>query len=84
MQSNKPKRVRGWLFDVYPSNIGEVTVWVISENGERVKLRDEFQPKIYVSGKQVEIDRLASGFYSNDLRLRLKIAEESQLLRAKF
>ena len=67
MQSNKPKRVRGWLFDVYPSNIGEVTVWVISENGERVKLRDEFQPKIYVSGKQVEIDRLASGFYSNDL-----------------
>jgi DNA polymerase I len=67
MQSNKPKRVEGWLFDVYPSGVGEVTVWLIAENGERVKLRDEFQPKIYVSGKQDEIERLASGFYSNKL-----------------
>ena len=67
MNSNKPKHVRGWLFDAYPSNIGEVTVWIISEDGERVQLRDEFQPKIYVSGKQDEIERLASGFFSNDL-----------------
>ena len=61
------KRVEGWLFDVYPSAVGEVTVWLITENGERVKLRDEFQPKIYVSGKQDEIERLASSFFSNDL-----------------
>ncbi|MBN1357581.1 hypothetical protein JW988_02325 [Candidatus Bathyarchaeota archaeon] len=65
MQSSK--RVEGWLFDVYPSNVGEVTVWIIGENGERVKLRDEFQPKIYVSGKQDEIEQLASGFFSNKL-----------------
>jgi DNA polymerase I len=62
-----PKHVKGWLFDVYPSNIGEVAVWIIDENGERVKLRDEFQPKIYVSGKQNEIERLASGFFSNPI-----------------
>jgi hypothetical protein len=65
MQSSK--RVEGWLFDVYPSGVGEVTVWIIAENGERVKLKDEFQPKIYVSGKQEEIERLASGFYTNKL-----------------
>ena len=65
--SPMPKRVKGWLFDVYPSAVGEVTVWIIGENGERVKLRDEFQPKIYVSGKQDEIERLASGFFSNKL-----------------
>jgi DNA polymerase elongation subunit (family B) len=69
MQPSKPvsKRIKGWLFDVYPSDVGEVTVWIIGENGERVKLRDEFQPKIYVSGKQDEIERLASGFFSNKL-----------------
>jgi DNA polymerase I len=65
MQSSK--RVEGWLFDVYSSDVGEVTVWIIGENGERIKLRDEFQPKIYVSGKQDEIERLASGFFSNKL-----------------
>lgn len=59
--------VEGWLFDVYPSAVGEVTVWIISENGERLKFRDEFQPKIYVSGRQDEIERLASGFFSNEL-----------------
>ncbi len=69
-----PKRVKGWLFDVYPSAVGEVTVWVIGEDGERVKLTDEFQPKIYVSGKQDEIERLASGFFSNKLIASWKFA----------
>jgi len=58
------KRVRGWLLDVYPSGFGEVAVWVIGENGERVRLTDRFQPKIYVSGKQEDIEQLASGFFS--------------------
>ena len=68
MQPSKafsPKRVRGWLFDVYPSERGEMTVWIISERGERVRFTDKFQPKIYVSGKQEDIERLASQFYSN-------------------
>ena len=60
-----PKHVRGWLFDVYPSERGEVAVWIISERGERVRFTDKFQPKIYVSGKQEDIERLASQFYSN-------------------
>jgi len=72
MQSSK--HIEGWLFDVYPSTVGEVTVWIIGENGERVKLRDEFQPKIYVSGKQDEIERLASGFFSNKLITSWKFA----------
>jgi DNA polymerase elongation subunit (family B) len=68
MQSSgpvSPKRVKGWLFDVYPSDFGEVAVWIISENGERIRLTDKFQPKIYVSGKQEDIERLASQFFSS-------------------
>jgi DNA polymerase I len=60
-----PKKARGWLFDLYPSVFGEMTVWVIDENGERVRFTDRYQPKVYVSGKQEEIERLASGFYQN-------------------
>ncbi len=65
MQLTSPRKIRGWLFDVYPSVFGEMTVWVISENGERIKFTDKFQPNVYVSGKQEDIERLASGFYSN-------------------
>jgi len=65
MPSENPNRVKGWLFDVYPSVFGEMTVWVIAENGQRVKLTDKFQPKIYVSGKQEDLERLASRFYAN-------------------
>jgi hypothetical protein len=65
MLSNSPKQCRGWLFDIYPSVFGEMTVWIITENGERVRLTDRFQPKVYVSGKQEDIERLASRFYSN-------------------
>jgi len=43
---------------VYPSSPGEMTVWMIAENGERVKLVDRFQPKIYVSGKIADLSRL--------------------------
>jgi len=65
MTSSNATKVRGWLFDVYPSVYGTMTVWVISENGQRVRLIDKFQPKLYISGKQQDIERLASGFYSN-------------------
>jgi DNA polymerase elongation subunit (family B) len=43
-----------------------MAIWVIAENGQRVRLADKFQPKIYVSAsKQDELERLASRFYAN-------------------
>ena len=62
-----PKRVRGWLFDVYPSAHGEITVWIIADNGERVKLTDKFKPKVYVSGKLENLDRLTSRFFNSKI-----------------
>jgi DNA polymerase elongation subunit (family B) len=91
MQSNnKPtarKRVKGWIFDVYPSGLGEFTVWIISENDERVRLTDRFQPKIYVSGKEEEIESLASRLLSNRLiagrNLVYKYAHSTDTERSK-
>src|SRR3990170_1976679 len=62
-----PKHVRGWLFDVYPSAHGEITVWIIADNGERVKLTDRFKPKVYVSGKLEDLDRLTSRFFNSKI-----------------
>ena len=57
--------MKGWIFDVYPGDEGEVIVWIISETGERIRLIDKFQPKIYVSGAQEDIERLVSRLYKN-------------------
>jgi DNA polymerase elongation subunit (family B) len=54
----KLKTVRGWLFDVYPSDVNEMTAWIVAENGERIKLVDEFTSRIYVSGKASDLRSL--------------------------
>ena len=42
-----------------------MAVWIIAENGQRIKLPDKFQPKIYVSGKKEDIEKLVGRIYSN-------------------
>ena len=70
MTSNEqavPDHVKGWILDAYPAGEGEIAVWVISENGERIKLTDKFQSKIYVSTAQDELECLVSRLYSNQI-----------------
>jgi DNA polymerase elongation subunit (family B) len=59
---SNPDRVKGWILDVYPSAPGEFAVWIIAENGERLRLADSFKPQIYISGKEDSLQRLASQF----------------------
>ncbi len=67
MQSSKgssdPEHVKGWIFDLYPSGLGEFAVWIITENGDRLRLTDRFRPNVYVSGKEEGLERLASQFF---------------------
>jgi DNA polymerase I len=51
----KLRAIHGWLLDIYPLPSGEMIVWVIGENGERVRLVDKFSNKIYVSGDFYEL-----------------------------
>jgi DNA polymerase elongation subunit (family B) len=37
-----------------------MAVWIITKNGERVRLVDKFQPKIYVSGKIADLSKLTN------------------------
>ena len=77
MQSDNPagpKHVRGWILDAFPSTVGEVAVWIIGENGERVRLTDKFEPKVYVSGKEEDIERLASRLFSSKITVSWNFA----------
>ena len=58
-------KIRGWIFDVYPTEIGEMAVWIISEKGPRIRLTDKFQPKIYVSGTKIDVEKLVGRIYKN-------------------
>jgi DNA polymerase I len=69
-----PSHVKGWLFDVYPSDFGKVAVWVITQDGRRVRFTDSYQPCIYVSGKQDDLERLASSLFNNQKIAQLKFA----------
>ena len=62
---NSPCKIKGWILDAYPSNEGEISVWIISEAGQRIRLIDSFHPKIYVSSKQECIDPLIGKLYNN-------------------
>jgi len=54
------KKVRGWLFDVYPSTEGQMNVWIICADGKRIKLVDSFKPRFYVSSKNGSLTELES------------------------
>ncbi|MDH5783383.1 MAG: hypothetical protein OEZ35_06960, partial [Candidatus Bathyarchaeota archaeon] len=60
-----PKRVKGWIFDLYPSAFGQMSIWIITENGQRIRLIDEFKPKICISGEEEDLQRLVTRFFAN-------------------
>jgi len=62
-QSNR--RVRGWIFDVYPSAPRQMNVWLIAEDGQKLHLTDAFRPTVYVSDKENELNSLFCRFFSD-------------------
>ena len=62
-----PDHVKGWILDAYPAGEGEIAVWIITETGERIRLNDKFQSKIYISTAQDELERLVSRLYNNQI-----------------
>jgi DNA polymerase elongation subunit (family B) len=59
---HNPDWVRGWILDAYPSALGQFAVWIVTENGNRLRLTDSFEPKIYISGKEDSLERLSASF----------------------
>jgi DNA polymerase elongation subunit (family B) len=45
--------------DVYPSGPNKITVWIIAESGERVRLVDNYTHRIYISGNPADLETLS-------------------------
>jgi DNA polymerase elongation subunit (family B) len=85
--------VKGWIFDVYPSGPDEVTVWIIAENGERVKLVDKYTHRIYVSGalsdlkgltEKIKDSKSVAGFRFVDKYADFMEAEKKKVLEIEM
>lgn len=68
--------VKGWILDVYPSGSSQVTVWVIGENGERVKLVDKYVHRIYVAGSLVDLEELTRRIIDSESVAGFRFAEK--------
>ena len=42
--------ITGWLIDIYPSPEGGIKLWVITDGGERICLRQDFPVTFYAGG----------------------------------
>jgi DNA polymerase elongation subunit (family B) len=69
--------VRGWLFDVYPFGPDEITIWLITENGERIRLVDRYTYKIYASGSLAALKHLADRAKDNKLIAECCLVEKN-------
>lgn len=52
------RRLEGWLFDV--DELGpQIALWVYTNEGQLVRLTEEFQPPVYVQGERAKLKSLA-------------------------
>src|SRR5688572_5738002 len=52
------RRLEGWLFDV--DELGpQIALWVYTNEGQIVRLTEEFQPPVYVQGERAKLKSLA-------------------------
>lgn len=53
LKPDSRRELNGWLFDAYPSSDGMV-LWIITKEGRRLRLIDEFRPSFYFTGPPAE------------------------------
>ena len=84
--------MRGWLLDLYPGSPGETVVWLKLENGEAVRLVDDWSPSIFIgtdakSDFDVPLQLLRRDFaWTRMVRRRERVsnAGESEVVEAKL
>ncbi len=68
--------IKGWILDVYPSGPNQITVWMIGENGERVKLADKYVHRIYVFGNQTDLEGLTRKIVGSESVANFRFVEK--------
>ncbi len=81
------KPTKGWLFDVYPLHPSKMIAWIIAENGERVRLVDNYACRIFVSGEMASPDRhseIEDNLQVSDYRFVEKYADFTQTSKKRI
>ena len=84
--------MRGWILDLYPGAPGEMVVWFKLENGEAVRLVDQWSPSIYIgtdnkSDFDIPLRTLRHDFlWTRTVRRRERVTDpgESEVVEAKL
>ncbi len=84
--------MRGWILDLYPGEPGEMVVWLKLENGEAVRLVDEWSPSIFIgtdnkSDFDVPLQTIRHDFlWTRTVRRRERVTDpgDSEVVEAKL
>ena len=72
--------ISGWLLDVYP-NETNLTVWLIGEDGRRLRFVQDFTPAVYAAGPSARLRELWRWITGQALNVRLSRTERRDVFR---
>lgn len=52
------RECRGWVLSLYPDEADGAVVWLLAENGERLRLKQQFDTVFYVSGELPRLEAM--------------------------
>ncbi len=71
------RRLEGWLFDL--DELGsQVALWVYTDDGNLVRLTDEFHPPVYVQGERARLRQLAGELNRRGIVLNVRWTERRE------
>ena len=71
--------VTGWLLDAYEHPQEGVVVWLLSQDGARVQLRQQFSVSFYASGASQKLRRLWKSLRAMDVPVALARTQRRDL-----
>jgi hypothetical protein len=72
--------ISGWLFDVYP-NETNLTLWIIAEDGQRLRFFQDFTVTIYAAGPSSRLRDLWKWLETQDVPVRLSRTERKDVFQ---
>ncbi|HEY59496.1 MAG TPA: hypothetical protein G4N92_02245 [Anaerolineae bacterium] len=73
--------VSGWLLDLYEDTRDGIVLWLITDLGERLRLRQHFPIRFYVAGGEDQLERVECYLNRQSISLALQRAERRDLFQ---
>ena len=74
----------GWLLDLFEDPGGGIVLWFIAEEGQRIRLRQEFPVTFYAAGSDANLKALAAFLRAQSLPLQLTRTTRRDLYKTQL